>query len=710
MFGIKLAFLRNVHSRLNLILPVTEKEKGQMTNINVLLVDDEERFLSTTQKLLEKKGYTVRTAANGVEALGKLKEHNIQVVLLDVRMPGMDGIAILKKIKRDFPLIEVIMLTGHGTVESAVNGVKLGAANYLIKPADIDDISEKIKEAFEKRQTISTQTHNRKTYFKKLKVRLGIGLLAAFMLPYAAFFGYFQFQFSQTLKNTGRLNLEALSNSQKNTIDLFLQERVANIFTLFHSVDFSLNPSQSEMQNYLQDLRQVDDAFIDVGFLNTEGIQTGYAGSFPYLKGKDYSNESWFKTLLNQKRHYYISNIYLGFREKPHFTIAVRQIIDGNPYIMRSTLDPDKFYMFLRSISRGKEVESALINKKGQFQIVDPDRGELLGKSDYIPPETIESGVTEISKNGDSILIGYAWLKETPWALVVRQPLKTAHAGMYESRRMMSIILVVIFLGIAAGIWFANGRLITHAQGAAERSDELRHQLFHASKLASVGELATGVAHEINNPLAIIVATSGVIRDMLNPEFNLNPSPEEIVKEIDTIDSAAFRARTITKQLLAFGRKNEPRLIPCNVNHILDDIMSGLKEREFKVADIEIIREYDPGLPEIMLDHDQIRQVFFNLINNAGDAISGPGKITITTIRSDEDIHITIKDTGKGMSARQLREIFNPFFTTKEVGKGTGLGLSVSLNIVESLGGTIDVQSLEGAGSSFTVSFPIRRL
>nr|WP_232508156.1 ATP-binding protein [Desulfobacula toluolica] len=274
----------------------------------------------------------------------------------------------------------------------------------------------------------------------------------------------------------------------------------------------------------------------------------------------------------------------------------------------------------------------------------------------------------------------------------------------------MSIILVIIFLGIAAGIWVANSRLITHAQGAAEKSDELRHQLFHASKLASVGELATGVAHEINNPLAIIVATSGVIRDMLNPEFNLNPSPEEIVKEIDTIDSAAFRARTITKQLLAFGRKNEPKLIPCNVNHILDDIMSGLKEREFKVADIEIIREYDPGLPEIMLDHDQIRQVFFNLINNAGDAICGPGKITITTIRSDEDIHITIKDTGKGMSPRQLGEIFNPFFTTKEVGKGTGLGLSVSLNIVESLGGTIDVQSLEGAGSSFTVSFPIRRL
>jgi len=536
-----------------------------------------------------------------------------------------------------------------------------------------------------------------------------MGLMAAFMLPYAIFFAYFQFEFNLTLKNTGRLNLEALSNSQKNTIDLFLQERVVNIFSLFHSVDFNLNPSQNRMQNYLRDLKQVNDAFIDVGFLNTKGIQTGYAGAFSGLKDKDYSNENWFKTLVNQERHYYISNIYLGFREKPHFTIAVRQIIDGKPYIMRSTLDPDKFHSFLQSISNKKKVESALINKEGLYQIVDPSRGQLLGKSEYIPPITIQSGVMEINDNGDPILIGFAWLKETPWALIVRQPLNIAHARMYESRRTMTILLAIVFFGIAAGIWFANSRLINYALGMVESKDELRHQLFHASKLASVGELATGVAHEINNPLAIIVSTSGVIRDMLNPEFNLNPSPEEIIKEIDTIDSAAFRARTITRQLLAFGRKHEPTYAPCNINQVLDEVMAGLKEREFKVADIKIKRNYDPGLPEIMLDHDQILQVFLNLVNNAGDSISGPGKITITTIRNAQDIQITIQDTGKGMSAVQLNKIFNPFFTTKEVGKGTGLGLSVSLNIIESLGGMIDVQSLEGTGSSFTISLPIHR-
>ena len=254
---------------------------------------------------------------------------------------------------------------------------------------------------------------------------------------------------------------------------------------------------------------------------------------------------------------------------------------------------------------------------------------KLLGLSDYTPPKTEGPNVAEIRKDGDTTLIAYAWLRETPWALLVRQPLSIVHASMYRTRRIMTTVQTVILVIIGVAIWFTTSKQINNAQGVAEKKDELQYQLLHASKLASVGELATGVAHEINNPLAIITATSGVIRDMLDPEFGLDSSPEKITKELDIIDSAAFRARKITRQLLELGRKSTPRLVSCNVNNILDDVMSGLKEREFKVSDIEVIRKYDPNIPEIMLDQDQIRQVFLNLINNAGDAIHGPGTITI---------------------------------------------------------------------------------
>jgi len=122
-----------------------------MEAMKIMLVDDEERFLSTTQKLLTKKGIDVVTAASGAEALETLNHKYIHVVILDVKMPGMDGNETLKKIKRQFPLVEVIMLTGHATVESAIDGLKSGATDYLMKPTEIDDLIAKAREAFRKR-------------------------------------------------------------------------------------------------------------------------------------------------------------------------------------------------------------------------------------------------------------------------------------------------------------------------------------------------------------------------------------------------------------------------------------------------------------------------------------------------------------------------------------------------------------------------------
>lgn len=125
-----------------------------MEKMKMMLVDDEERFLSTTKKVLEKMGHDVLTAKNGYEALDNLTQQNIHVVILDVKMPGMDGLETLKAIKRRFPLVEVIMLTGHGTVETAVDGLKSGATDYILKPADINDLIKKAEEAFLKRKIL----------------------------------------------------------------------------------------------------------------------------------------------------------------------------------------------------------------------------------------------------------------------------------------------------------------------------------------------------------------------------------------------------------------------------------------------------------------------------------------------------------------------------------------------------------------------------
>jgi two-component system NtrC family sensor kinase len=460
------------------------------------------------------------------------------------------------------------------------------------------------------------------------------------------------------------------------------------------------------MEEYLRTLREASEAFVDVGFFDAKGIQIGYAGPFPFLQGKDYSREAWFATLMRQERNYHVSDVYLGFRDKPHFTIAVRLLIEGRTYVMRATLDPNKFNRFLGTISRGKGIDSALINETGSYQVVDPARGEPLQKTDYLPTRNAGSGVEEIRLDGDAVVVAYSWLKETPWVLVIRQPLSVTYAEMYQVRRIMIISTALIVLVIAGSAWWITDRLVKRAHSTAEAREELRSQLLHASKLASVGELAAGVAHEINNPLAIIGATSGVIRDMLDPQFDLDNRPESIREELDTIDTAVYRARDIIDKLMKFSRKNDPRMVPCNLNKLLDEVVEWFKERAFQVSDVELVRDYDADLPEICVDPDQIRQVFLNLINNADDAIDGAGTIRLSTRCESGFVRVEISDTGKGMTPEQMEKIFLPFYTTKEVGRGTGLGLSISLSIVESMGGSIAVQSMLGAGSSFTVRLP----
>ncbi len=543
-------------------------------------------------------------------------------------------------------------------------------------------------------------------YYRNLRHRLFIGLLLAFMVPLAILSAYFHFQFNFTLKESGKQHLMRLAESQRNTIDLFLQERIINVFNLFHGTGFHLPPTSDDMGRYLQHLLEMSDAFVDVGFLDPSGVQVGYAGPYAYLHGKDYSSEQWYQNLMSQDENYYISDIYHGFRQKPHFTIAVKQVFDGRPYVMRATLDPDKFYRFIRTIGQGEVAETVLINREGRYQVVDPGVGELLAPSPYMPLEGSGFGAREVATDGDHELVAYAWLNEAPWALVVRQPLRVAYAEMYGARRILIAATAVIVALLGAVTSIATNRLIRRAQATDESRKELKTQLIHAAKLVAVGELAGGVAHEINNPLAIISSETGVIRDMLDPQFGLECTPDKIIQELDYIDEAVFRARDITQKLLNFVRKSEPSLAPINLNKIIDDVVGGLKERELEVGDIKVIREFDRELPEIMADPDQMRQVVLNLVNNAGDAIEKSGAITLSTRANEEYVSLTVNDTGKGMTSEQMKRIFHPFYTTKEVGKGTGLGLSICLSIVESMGGRIEVQSMPGAGSSFTVVLP----
>ncbi|GAB6063982.1 sensor histidine kinase [Deferrisoma palaeochoriense] len=237
-----------------------------------------------------------------------------------------------------------------------------------------------------------------------------------------------------------------------------------------------------------------------------------------------------------------------------------------------------------------------------------------------------------------------------------------------------------------------------------ERTAEIRNmqsQLVRAEKLAALGELVAGIAHEINNPLTGILVMTSLLRDELRDNDHVDPGIRE---DLEQILGETHRCARIVKGLLDFSRESVPEKRPCSLPKLLDQTLR-LFEGQAIFHNVRVRRAYAPDLPEVMVDANQLEQVFFNLILNAAQAMEGVGDLFVEAVRVNDFVEIAIHDTGVGIPEENLPKIFDPFFTTKESG-GTGLGLSVSYGIVRNHGGTIDVESAVGHGTTFRVRLP----
>uniref|UniRef100_A0A7V3PTZ4 histidine kinase n=1 Tax=candidate division WOR-3 bacterium TaxID=2052148 RepID=A0A7V3PTZ4_UNCW3 len=237
---------------------------------------------------------------------------------------------------------------------------------------------------------------------------------------------------------------------------------------------------------------------------------------------------------------------------------------------------------------------------------------------------------------------------------------------------------------------------------AKQEKARLEHQLRHADRLATIGQLAAGVAHELNEPLANILGFAQLVLKL--PEI-----PKQAVKDIERIVRAALHAREVINKLMLFARVRPPQQVAVNLNSLVTDGLYFLRSRCAK-AGIEVSLDLAQDLPEIAADPTQMHQVLVNLVVNAIQAMPSGGKLKIATVRKDAVISLIVEDTGAGMTEEVKAQIFVPFFTTKPVGEGTGLGLSVAHGIVSAHGGTINVESEPGKGSRFEVVLPIRPL
>jgi two-component system NtrC family sensor kinase len=233
-------------------------------------------------------------------------------------------------------------------------------------------------------------------------------------------------------------------------------------------------------------------------------------------------------------------------------------------------------------------------------------------------------------------------------------------------------------------------------------------QIVQVEKMATVGRLAAGIAHEINNPLQMITNQAGWIGELLPDEDPAQvKNLVEYQKAVEQIKHHVRRAGTITHRLLGFSRKMASQQEKVQINDLLEETISFV-DREAGYEEITIVRNLAKDLPGTMTDGPQLQQVFLNLINNAIDAVGHGGKIEVSTkMRSDGKLAIEFSDSGPGIKPENIKQIFDPFFTTKDPGKGTGLGLYISYDIVQKLGGSISVDNRKSGGAVFTIVLPV---
>lgn len=510
----------------------------------ILVIDDEQDIVEALSRGLNRRGYRVTTARSGEEGIENVKKGKFEVVLIDFKLPGINGAQTLEQIKKIDPEIEAVVITGYGSIESAIQSMKSGAYDYAEKPINIDKIAFLIEKALEKHQLTET--------------------VALYEISRAIF---------STIEMDDLLKI---------IVDLSMRVLMAD--------DASL---------------MLFDEHNKLCIAHSHGLEQ--------------------EVKINTR-------LALGER------IAGWVAESKQAVILINGLHKDE---------RFKDIEG---------------RGEI--KSAIVTP---------LIKNNQVLGI-----------------LSINRIKIEENFTKVDLYKTNIFASLAS-LALDNANLYRSLKTA-------RLQLSQSAKLAALGRLVSDMAHEVNNPLMIISGSAQLC-------LMEHSAKEEVVSSLNVIVEECRKAKEIIQRLLKFSRPSKGVFKKVNIHDCIESV-ANILEHQFSLSGVFIRRVYANDLPLVSIDEGQIHEVFMNLLNNAKDAMENGGEITIFTCLENKSLRIDLKDSGCGMSEDVMKNIFQPFFTTKE--KGTGLGLPVCYGIIKAHNGEMRVESRSGAGTAVIINLPLR--
>jgi two-component system NtrC family sensor kinase len=544
----------------------------------------------------------------------------------------------------------------------------------------------------------------RQMVFARLFRRFFILLALTGLLPLAVIAGGAYIALQDVVYEKSVEHLESMVAAHAATIEVFLSERAHGLSILAATLNIDALSEPERLDELLLTLNGAyQNSFTDLGVINSQGEHIAYSGPYDLL-AINYSKEAWFEQVRG--RGHYISNVFLGFRQKPHFIVAVRHDNGEGFWILRASINSEVFNELVTA-GIGKTGGSAfLVDDNGRYQTAPGKEVRLLDPSP-VHPERFEGVRTARGKtvNGDAVLRTMKWIREPAWLLIVQQRDRDFMSTVREATMRGSAVLFLAVAVIVVAVFFITRFLVSLIRRAVDQKDVLNQQFMQASKLASIGEMSTGLAHEINNPLAIIFAEQTNITDVLNELGADAPIVDEIRESVAITRKQVNRCKAITQRMLQFGRSGEGQPKRVQLGQHLAEICE-LMDQQARVSNIAIHLETEAGLPPVIIDPSEFEQVITNLVQNAIQAIDHDGSVLVSAERDPNGVYIQVEDTGPGIKPEHLDNIFTPFFTTKPVGKGTGLGLSVCYGIVTKWRGRIWAASGDKGGASFHLLFP----
>jgi len=512
------------------------------------------------------------------------------------------------------------------------------------------------------------------------------------------------------------------ASAAQQSLGSFLSERLSALGMIMRETPLEDLRSSEKLQRVLATIDQSFGGIVDLGVIDENGIQVAYAGPFA-LEGRNYAEHRFFQEA--RTRGVSVSDVFMGYRNLPHIVLAVHKDLGGHrELVLRATVDTDVFHFLVRARTLRRPEQTAfcrrchalvvppfsdafIINTDGVLQTPSRYYGDILGHALLPPlPPTRDPAVTEVvDARGQPLVAAYAQIEGSPFTLVVLSPRDATHAGIQSVRQDVLLFLGLSCVAILTVVITGTTLVVRRVHQADLRRAALYHKMEYTNKLAAIGRLGAGVAHEINNPLSIIMQKAGLLKDLLTMTDDLPPR-EKMVDLVDSVLRSAERCGGITHRLLGFARHMDVHHETIDLDGLLKEVL-GFLEKEASYRNIEIAFAYPETPPSIVSDRGQLQQVFLNIINNAFAAVDDGGHIEIGIARDGADeVTVSITDNGVGIPEAQLAHIFDPFFTTKK-GAGTGLGLSITYGIVQKLGGRIGVESAVGKGTRFTVTLPL---